>query len=144
MPITRTRWLKFWSLYNIALGFLMVLAAWSPFDRLLAMLLDVIYWPLDGVPGVLARETRLAAGIAGATLVGWCTLIYGLAANGAALEQPAVRRLVLTALAAWFVLDSAQSLANGAPLNVVLNLIIGAGFAAPLLTSGGRPARAGA
>ncbi len=131
--MTAHSWFKFWCLFNAAFGVGMVLAAWPPLDRPLVWLLDLVYWPLDGQPAHLGRETLLAAGIGGAVTAGWCLLMHGLASHATTAGSATIRRCMLTGLTAWLMLDSAQSLGNGAPLNVLLNIVIFAGFAIPLV-----------
>jgi hypothetical protein len=135
MTQSQTSWLKFWCFYNAALGIAMALTAIPGLDRPLVWLLDLVYWPFDGNPDALARETRLAAGIAGAVLAGWMVIVYGLVSSGTLQTNPALRKTLLWSLALWFVLDSVQSAANGALLNVALNAVILAGFVVPLWKS---------
>jgi hypothetical protein len=135
MTQSQTSWLKFWCLYNAALGVAMTLTAIPGLDRPLVWLLDLVYWPFDGDPALLARETRLAAGIAGAVLAGWMVIVYGLVSSGVLQANPALRKTLLWSLVMWFVLDSVQSAANGAALNVLINAVILAGFVVPLWKS---------
>lgn len=131
-------WFETWCLANCMLGVSMVAAAWPPLDLPLVWLMDIIYWPFDGHPGALHKEAKLGAGIAGAVLAGWCLVLHGISRSGLLWERNDVRRYVLIGLIAWFLLDSAQSIGNAAPLNVALNVVVLAGFGLPLRALDGK------
>ncbi|MEO8531511.1 MAG: hypothetical protein ABI459_09820 [Deltaproteobacteria bacterium] len=78
---------------------------------------DLIFWPLDGLQTGMAGETRLLAAIGGGVMLGWGLMIWQLATVPAA--YPAIRTSILV----WFCADSLGSLAAGAWLNVLGNLV---------------------
>lgn len=99
--------------------------------------LDLLSWPIDGQQSFQEPTTRFLSALTGGFLLGWGVLIWCL--SGAAYEAApeAVRKSVLTGLFAWFLLDSAGSIASGSASNVVFNLIVVAVAIGPLW----RPAR---
>ena len=107
--------LKLFAAYNLLCGALLALLAASPFaDRLVWLFVQV-------QPGVEAATAdsptlRWVAGIAGGVWAGW----------GASMFSQTMGRTPAWALRAgllvWFLLDSAASVANGAPLNIFVNL----------------------
>ena len=83
----------------------------------IALLGDLVFWPLDGLPGAPEGPIeRLFAAVAGGLMVGWGTMIIWLG-RGAA-----VGRALVAGGVAWFVVDGVGSLAAGAPLNIIGNL----------------------
>ncbi|CAN0605459.1 unnamed protein product, partial [Ectocarpus sp. 12 AP-2014] len=71
-------WLKAASAIVIAFGLLMLLGAHPATSAPMALLADVIFWPLDGQEAVSAPETRLLGAIAGGILCGWGVLLWQL------------------------------------------------------------------
>lgn len=86
--------------------------------------LDLLALPLDGAQSFEAPTTRFLAALTGGFLFGWGVTIWALRAWVFDLAPEAVRRTVLSGLIAWFVLDSAGSIAAGAGSNVAFNLIV--------------------
>ncbi|MEZ4735448.1 MAG: hypothetical protein R3E79_50795 [Caldilineaceae bacterium] len=66
----------------------------------------------------------VSIGADGGFLFGWGVMIWCLRAWVYDLAPEAVRRTVLTSLLAWFVLDSAGSIASGTPSNAFFNVIV--------------------
>lgn len=121
----------------IGSGLLIALAAWPPMAGLLTILADLIFLPVDGAQDLSAPETRLMMAISGGVLVGWGVMVWLVATRLADRDPALARTLVLVPLAAWFVVDSAGSVASGAPLNVLFNCGFVVVFAAAFW---GRPA----
>ncbi|XOV88086.1 MAG: hypothetical protein ACFHX7_24535 [Pseudomonadota bacterium] len=86
--------------------------------------LDILSWPLDGLQSYDAPTTRFLSALSGGFLLGWGVLIWNLSTNVHDLAPEAVRRSVLAGLLAWFVLDSAGSVASGNAPNVIFNLLV--------------------
>jgi hypothetical protein len=86
--------------------------------------LDTLSWPLDGVQTYASPETRFLSALTGGFLMGWGVMIWGLSVWVYDAAPNAVRKSVLTGLLAWFVLDSAGSIASGIPSNAIFNIFI--------------------
>lgn len=86
--------------------------------------LDLLSWPLDGQQTFASPDTRFLSALTGGFLFGWGVMIWCLRAWVYDLAPEAVRRTVLTSLLAWFVLDSAGSIASGTPSNAFFNVIV--------------------
>ena len=84
--------------------------------------LDLLSWPLDGVQTFAAPDTRFLSALTGGFLLGWGIMILGLRAWVYDAAPEGVRRAVLAGLLAWFVLDSAGSIASGNPSNALFNV----------------------
>ncbi len=83
---------------------------------------DLLFWPLGDMTSELQDEARLLAAIIGGIMTGFGLLIWMLV-DELIDDHPAVlRRLVMTTMAVWFILDSGGSIIAGAPLNVVGNI----------------------
>ena len=84
--------------------------------------LDILSWPIDGVPTYTSQEMRFLSALTGGFLVGWGVMIGCLRAWLYDTAPEPVRRVVLTSLVSWFILDSAGSIASGIPSNAVFNV----------------------
>jgi hypothetical protein len=100
--------------------------------------LDFLSWPLDGAQTFASPDTRFLSALTGGFLFGWGVMIWCLRAWVYDTAPEAVRRTVVTSLLAWFVLDSAGSIASGTPSNAVINIFVLLLAVGPLW----RPARA--
>ncbi len=86
--------------------------------------LDILSWPIDGATTYASPDTRFLSALTGGFLLGWGLTIWCLASWVYDAAPEAVRRSVLTGLIAWFVLDSAGSLASGNTSNALFNVLV--------------------
>lgn len=124
----------------IASGILTVTGAFAPLSGPMTWLGDLLVWPLDGAQTGQAAETRLLAAIGGGVMVGWGLMLWQLAGEMMARAPGPVRRIIRISIVAWFVLDSAGSLAAGAAPNLIGNLVFLALFLWPAPAARTRPA----
>lgn len=118
----RVRWLRIGAAVTIGFGLLVAVAAIPALSGPAALLLDLIYFPLDSAQATGAPADRLLAAIGGGVMAGWGTMLW-LVAGEVYPDNPALgRRLILASVATWFVIDSSMSVAAGAPLNVLGNV----------------------
>ncbi|MEL6452197.1 MAG: hypothetical protein AAFQ19_13145 [Pseudomonadota bacterium] len=117
-------WLKITALVIASFAPIMFLGSMTATSAPLQVTLDLLRWPLDGVPMHGDAASRFLAAIMGGLLLGWGVTIWCLQAWVYPHAPEAVRKTVLTGLLAWFVLDSAGSVAAGSASNVAFNCII--------------------
>jgi hypothetical protein len=86
--------------------------------------LDLLSIPLDGQQHFNEPTTRFLSALTGGFLFGWGVMIWCLSAWVYQHAPNAVRKTVLTGLLAWFVLDSAGSIASGHPSNAAINILV--------------------
>lgn len=84
--------------------------------------LDLLSWPIDGVPTYTSPDMRFLSALTGGFLLGWGVMIWCLRAWLYDTEPEAVRRVVLISLLSWFALDSTGSIASGNPSNALFNI----------------------
>jgi hypothetical protein len=130
--VTVTR-LKIASGLVIFFGILIALGAHPATAWPSKLMADLIFWPLDGAQSLAAQETRLMFGIAGGVMCGWGAMLWLTATRVYATDPALARLLVMEGIGIWFVVDCAGSLAAGAPLNVLFNLVFLAVFLLLLL-----------
>lgn len=115
-------WLKAASAIVIAFGLVMTLGAMPATSAPVALLVDLVFWPLDGQQRVSAPETRLLWAISGGILTGWGLLLWQLSTRLYPRDPRLARSLILTSISVWFVVDSLGSVLAGAPLNAAFNV----------------------
>jgi hypothetical protein len=86
--------------------------------------LDLLSWPLDGATTYDSPDTRFLSALTGGFLLGWGVTIWLLATSVYDAAPEPVRRAVLCGLLAWFVLDSAGSIASGNASNAAINVLV--------------------
>ena len=94
--------------------------------------LDILSWPMDGATTFAHADTRFLSALTGGFLVGWGVMVWCLSTRVYDLAPEAVRRAVLTGMCAWFVLDSAGSIASGNASNALFNVLVLALATGPL------------
>jgi hypothetical protein len=86
--------------------------------------LDILSWPLDGATTYASPDTRFLSALTGGFLLGWGVTLWCLSAWVYDLAPEPVRKAVLTGICAWFVLDSAGSVASGNASNALFNVAV--------------------
>lgn len=86
--------------------------------------LDFLSWPLDGTQTYASPETRFLSAVTGGFLLGWGVMIWCLSVWVYDSAPNAVRKSVLIGILAWFVLDSAGSIASETSSNAIFNIFV--------------------
>ncbi len=86
--------------------------------------LDFLAWPLDGATTYASHDTRFLSALTGGFLLGWGVMIWMLSVKVYDHAPEAVRQSVLIGILAWFVLDSAGSIASGTASNAGFNVLV--------------------
>lgn len=116
----------------VVFGVIIALAAHPVTAEIAAFFCDLLFWPLDGTPRVDDPAARLLAAIGGGVMVGWGVTLW-LVADRLLQANPALASSIIkSSIIAWCAVDSAGSIAAGAPLNALLNLGFVAAFLWPL------------
>lgn len=86
--------------------------------------LDLLSFPIDGVQNYEAPTTRFLSALTGGFLFGWGVCIWCLQKWVYDIAPEGVRKSVLAGVLAWFVLDSAGSIASGNVSNAIFNVFV--------------------
>ncbi len=134
---TSLRWLKFACLSVIGFGLLGVLAMVPALSGVTRFFIDLAFWPVDGAPGTPSPESDLLWAILNGIVIGWGVLLWQVTTKVYASTPDLGRTMILTSIGIWFIVDSAGSVAAGAPVNALMNITFLLLFYIPLW----RPAR---
>ena len=107
----------------IVFGGVLAAGAFAPTDAPAMALLRLF----GGHPPLLTTELRFAVGLMGAVSLGWGATLMAVAATTPAIAPEVVDALwrrVTWAVVAWFVVDSAISVATGFWPNAVSNAVL--------------------
>ena len=136
MPVhSSVAWLKTVSTVTALSALPLVFSGIPLLSQITNLFTDLAFWPIDGKPAIASAETRLYAAIAGGVMIGLAAFTWMVADRVYARDPAAARAIILTSLTAWCISDSLGSIAAGAPMNVLLNLMIWAAFVWPLRTA---------
>ncbi|TGL57879.1 hypothetical protein EHQ58_10755 [Leptospira ognonensis] len=86
--------------------------------------LDLLSWPLDGMTTYVSPDTKFLSALTGGFLFGWGITIWMLSKLAYDKAPEEVRKSVVFGILAWFVLDSAGSIASGNSSNAIFNLFV--------------------
>jgi hypothetical protein len=118
-PTLWYRWLLFAAAVVVGVGAALVLLALIGVPT---ALMDVLYLPDE--PDVARADTlSFAIGVTGSVMVGWGASLLYVYLDPTTLDRPRIARAFFVGAVAWFVLDCTMSLALGAFVNVVGNVL---------------------
>jgi hypothetical protein len=88
------------------------------------LILDILSWPVDGAQTYAHPDTRFLSALTGGFLMGWGVMVWCLQAWVYDFAPDSVRKTVLAGAMAWFLTDSAGSIASGNASNAAFNVIV--------------------
>lgn len=118
---TRLMWLKAVGALLVVVGAFFAWTTIGPIAGINVLFIDLAVLPIDGAQNYAATETRLLAAIVGGLTAGVGAAIYLIARHVYAKDPDLGRKIILSFVLVWFVVDSLGSVLSGAPFNVVLN-----------------------
>ena len=125
-------WLKVTAIVVGSFGPIFFLGTMEPTVAPIRLTLDLLSWPVDGAQTFAHPDARFLSALTGGFLLGWGVLIWRLSTTVYDLAPEPVRKSVLWDLIAWFLLDSAGSIASGNSSNAFFNVIVLLVAAGPL------------
>lgn len=132
-PSTAQNWLKSAGIVLVVVGVFFSWVTSGAASAVNVWFVDLVFWPLDGQQTYEAVETKLLSGIAGGLTVGLGLAIWIVAREILPGDPALARRIILTFMMGWFVVDSVGSVLAGAWFNVVPNVAILIGVCSPVL-----------
>lgn len=115
-------WLKVAAATVVGFGLMMTAAAVPSLMQPTALLLDLVFFPLDHSPTMSEPVVRLLSAICGGVLVGWGVSLWQIVTRLLPRDPSLARQLILTGVSSWFVIDSCGSIASGGHWNVLGNI----------------------
>lgn len=116
-------WLKVTAIVIASFGPIFFLGSMQATVEPARLTLDILAWPLDGATTYASPDTRFLSALSGGFLLGWGVTVWCLSSWVYDAAPEGVRKSVVFGALAWFMLDSAGSIASGNALNAGFNLI---------------------
>ncbi len=132
-------WLKITAIGIACFGPIFFLGTIPATSEPIRFSMDLLSWPIDGTTTWDHPDTRFLSALSGGFLMGWGVTIWCLQAYVYDHAPDAVRRAVVTGSVAWFIVDSAGSIASGNSVNAFFNLIIWLVLVGPLVVPTRKP-----
>mgnify|MGYP006925664059 FL=1 len=104
-------YLKFTAIFVGLFGPIFFLGTMLATSEPARLTLDLLSWPIDGLQNYDAPTTQFLSALTGGFLFGWGVCIWFLQRMVYDSAPDGVRKSVLFGLIAWFLLDSAGSIA---------------------------------
>lgn len=117
-------WLLVTAIVVGAFGPVFSLGTVSSSDALPQLSLDLLWWPIDDQQRFADSGMRFLSALTGGFLFGWGVTIFCLRRWVYDVAPEPTRRAVVAGVLAWFVLDSAGSIAVGAVSNAFFNVLV--------------------
>ncbi|GAC1422683.1 MAG: hypothetical protein NVSMB64_30990 [Candidatus Velthaea sp.] len=127
-------WMTIWCLAIVGVGAVLAGAALPATDGCARFYFQLVSGFGTPAANFDPPAMRLAVAVLGAVLVGWGLTMLGLVCAHDGPAQP--WRSLTAAIAVWFTIDSALSIASGYPLNAAANVLYLATYVAPVIGSG--------
>lgn len=86
--------------------------------------LDILSWPVDGATTYAHPDTRFLSALTGGFLTGWGVMVWMLSGEAYDRAPEAIRNALVFGALAWFVTDSAGSIASGNASNAIFNVAV--------------------
>jgi hypothetical protein len=117
-------WMKVTAIIVGSFGPVFFFGAMAPTSAPARLTLDLLGWRLIPPSTFEAADMRFLSALTGGFLLGWGVMIWCLSSWVHPMASEPVRRTVVASLLAWFCLDSAGSIASGAPSNAAFNVLV--------------------
>lgn len=117
-------YLKFTAIVVGSFGPIFFLGTMQDYSEPARWTLDFLSFPLDGLQDYNSPTTRFLTALTGGFLFGWGVCIWFLTKWVFDSNPNGVRKSVVVGVLAWFVLDSAGSIAGGNSSNAIFNVVV--------------------
>lgn len=121
---THKLWLKITAISIISYAILFFLGTLKQTDKAIEVVLDFSSFPVDGLQNYDANSTVFLSALLGGILFGWGILIWFLSSKIYDIAPEQTRKIVLTSLISWFVIDGLGSIFSGNSSNVIANIFL--------------------
>ena len=135
MPKIWKSWLNVWVAGVVIFGLVLAGGGLDATDQPVEFLLTLLG---GGAPLAWTDHLRFSVALMGAVTIGWGVTFAAAfdAAHRLGDAAAPVWRMITVAVAVWFVIDGALSIATGFALNVAPNTVLLIGYLLPVLATG--------
>ena len=128
----RIRSLKITILVSAGFALFMFASLFTGLRDVMSLFLDLVHMPLDGAQSLSRDTEEVLTAIAAGIFFGFCVAIWQITTHVYAKDPVLGRRMILSSLICWYVVDTAGSLIVGAWMNGILNTGFFVALVAPI------------
>ena len=117
----RAKFMHVIAIVFIVFSLLWALAPYTSINLPSRFIIDFIDWPLDNLSAQLSRDIKWLTSIAAGLLVAFSIFLSGVVAPAIKTNDKRIINITKLAIVAWFIIDSAGSIASGVASNAFFN-----------------------
>jgi hypothetical protein len=115
------RSLKITLIVSAAIALFMFASLFTPLRSVMSVFLDLAHMPVDGAQSLSRDTEELLTAISAGIFFGFCVALWQITTEVYAKNAALGRRMIMSSVISWFVVDTAGSLIVGAWMNAILN-----------------------
>ena len=125
--------LKITIIASAGFALFMFASLFTPLREVMSFFFDLVHMPLDGAQSLNRDTEEVLTAISAGIFFGFCVLLWQVTTEVYAKDPLLGRRMILTSLLSWYVIDTTGSLIVGAWMNAILNTVFLVALTAPVL-----------
>ncbi|WP_337658788.1 hypothetical protein [Sphingorhabdus sp. Alg231-15] len=123
-PKAAANFMRFVAIISLLSAVIFALGAIGDPTGSLSRFLAIIIPGSEGVGGIATPEAKVGLAIAGGVFAGFMVMVLLITVPAIEQGNAAIKRASIYAFLAWFIVDSAASIAGGVALNALSNSIL--------------------
>ena len=129
----RIKSLKINILASAGFALFMFASLFTPLREVMSFFLDLVHMPLDGAQSLSRDTEEVLTAISAGIFFGFCVLLWQVTTEVYVKDPLLGRRMILSSVIAWYVIDTTGSLIVGAWMNGILNTVFLIALISPVL-----------
>ena len=129
----RIKSLKITIIASAGVALFMFASLFTPLREVMSFFLDLVHMPLDGAQSLSRDTEEVLTAISAGIFFGFCVLLWQVTTEVYVKDPLLGRRMILSSVVAWFVIDTTGSLIVGAWMNGILNTVFLIALISPVL-----------
>jgi len=133
-PTASAKMMLYVAYFFLAFAMVWLLAAYDTVSAPARWMLDLLDWPFGDGPQTLDRNTQWLSSIGAGLVVMLSVMLIGIVVPALENSDRKIVKTTIIAFIAWYVVDSAGSIASGVSSNAIFNLVLLIPALIPLFT----------
>ncbi|QTN35419.1 excinuclease ABC subunit A [Cognatishimia activa] len=125
--------LKITIIASAGFALFMFASLFTPLREVMSFFLDLVHMPLDGAQNLSRDTEEVLTAISAGIFFGFCVLLWQVTTEVYVKDPLLGRRMILSSVIAWYVIDTTGSLIVGAWMNGILNTVFLIALISPVL-----------
>ena len=125
--------LKITIIASAGFALFMFASLFTPLREVMSFFLDLVHMPLDGAQSLSRDTEEVLTAISAGIFFGFCVLLWQVTTEVYVKDPLLGRRMILSSVIAWYVIDTTGSLIVGAWMNGILNTVFLIALISPVL-----------